>query len=1396
MRFTGERYLPSLGWPVLSLEHWHRYLFAKPWATDKQVLDIACGEGYGSHLLSQTAARVVGVDVDPETIQHASTTYRRKNLEFCLGDCAGIPIDGQHVFDVVVSFETMEHLSPTPQIAFLREVKRLLNPDGVFLVSSPNKRLYSAASGTENPFHRQEYDVEELRLLLQNHFQHVRLLGQKVYPMSYVWDLDPTSAVCAEYGLQFTDGEFRPSPPDKQVLYALAVCTDGALAPSHNSLLLDLSEKTLQSRSELEHHIQASEARQQVALATAGRDREHAVAELRKILHGSDSQVRTLGSSLLQARTQCAALQAQLQAQAPELQRLRAIEDSPSWRHFQKGLGVLQRLLPPHTRRGELCRKLLDQSEPVSPPGPPSQPPKEAADEAADPSLLDVLRFPEEERPRVSVLISVFNQWPLTYACLRSILGNTHGIPYEVVLVDDASSDATAQVLTKVLGITSVRNAVNRGFLHSCNRGLEHCRGELVLYLNNDTQVTAGWLAALVDTLDKESSIGAVGAKLVHTNGRLQEAGSIIWSDGSVIGYGRGADPNESCFNYQRDVDYCSAACLLVRKTLLAQLGGFDSRYAPGYYEDTDLCLGIRSLGFRVVYQPASTVIHHENASSSFQDALVRTATNQKIFVDNWAGLLRRQSLRGDWNVLRARDIRPGKRALFFDDRVPVAHLGCGHPRSQWMLRFLAELGYVCTFFPLSDAVAHQPDTREFQDLGVEMCVGEHVHLDQFLEERRGLYDLVVVSRPHNAARVSERVRHVFPNAWLIYDAQCISAAREILRRQIVGAPLDSNSQAGLLAEEAALMRLADTIVAVSEEEKRQIEQLGCGPVHVWGNPVSARPPELDFDQRADLLFVGGFLDPGCSNEDAATYFVREVFPLVQRELRCRLTIAGTNHVPAVSALASRDICVTGRVEDLRPHYERARIFIAPTRFAAGVPQKVQDAWGHGLPAVVTPLIAKQLEVVDGDGLLIGAGPEEFAARIIALYRDPVLWRSLQQRGLEHVRRRCSPEQMRKTLEEIIRATMVDEAALTEPVRQQCPVNQMPRPRSLMVRLDLTNKCNLACLPCTLRDNRRASHEDPGEMDLGLFTRIAEQVFPHASAVALSCEAEPLLHSRLLDVLDVVGQHRGPVYRITTNGALLDEQTTEVLLASGVQEIYLSVDGATAGTYERIRRNASFQQVTAAIGRIARWKETRGANRHDSPLLQINYTLMHSTLDELPRMVELCREWQVDRLVAQHIYGVDVNGLQRESLVDAPAKSDAVLGMCQDLCDKYGIRTLFPQPFESGAAKTPTSEAAPAVALDCYAPWRILRIRWNGDVYPCDLWRGPGLGSLKTQTFADIWNRPQYMRLRWDHARCRPTHPNCRGCNTVTTENIEGLAVTSQISFTPVAALHFGNGRT
>ncbi|HET7925690.1 MAG TPA: glycosyltransferase, partial [Rhodanobacteraceae bacterium] len=216
---------------------------------------------------------------------------------------------------------------------------------------------------------------------------------------------------------------------------------------------------------------------------------------------------------------------------------------------------------------------------------------------------------PTSATPHVSIVIPVYDKVAYTSACLRSLAEHAGAIPFEVIVVDDCSNDRTQERLADVEGIRVLRNAENLGFIGSCNAGAAAARGELVLFLNNDTRVTAGWLEALVRCLDEAPDAGLVGAKLIYPDGRLQEAGGIVFDDASGWNYGRFDDPDDPRYAFRREADYCSGAAILLRTDLFRRLGGFDTRYAPAYYEDTDLAFAVRAAGYKVWYEPASTVV-------------------------------------------------------------------------------------------------------------------------------------------------------------------------------------------------------------------------------------------------------------------------------------------------------------------------------------------------------------------------------------------------------------------------------------------------------------------------------------------------------------------------------------------------------------------------------------------------------------------------------------------------------------------------------------------------------------------------------------------------------------------------------------------------------------------
>jgi GT2 family glycosyltransferase/glycosyltransferase involved in cell wall biosynthesis/SAM-dependent methyltransferase len=249
MEFTGERYVPDVDRPELAYAHWHRYFYAAEWAAGKSVLDIGCGEGYGCSLLAEKATKVVGLDADPTTVAYAAATYARPHLHFIAGLAEAIPIGGEHVFDLVVCFETIEHLDRDQQAACAAAIKRLLKPDGLFLVSTPDKQLYNRGQPQGNPFHRHEFTRDEFAGYLQNTFASVHLLGQKVYPVSYVWPIASPLRSASEHQVAFAGRQFVPAGTDrKENRYLIAVCSNGRQKAPHGSVLLDVSERATQGR--------------------------------------------------------------------------------------------------------------------------------------------------------------------------------------------------------------------------------------------------------------------------------------------------------------------------------------------------------------------------------------------------------------------------------------------------------------------------------------------------------------------------------------------------------------------------------------------------------------------------------------------------------------------------------------------------------------------------------------------------------------------------------------------------------------------------------------------------------------------------------------------------------------------------------------------------------------------------------------------------------------------------------------------------------------------------------------------------------------------------------------------------------------------------------------------
>jgi GT2 family glycosyltransferase/glycosyltransferase involved in cell wall biosynthesis len=640
------------------------------------------------------------------------------------------------------------------------------------------------------------------------------------------------------------------------------------------------------------------------------------------------------------------------------------------------------------------------------------------ADFLSDPTAG--LRFALSPEPTVSIVVLTYNRAAYTYRCLEAILRHAD-VAYELIIVDNASQDETRPLLERLENVIILRNPINEGFGGGCNQAAQIAKGRYLLLLNNDAALTAGCLRALVDTVTRVSDCGAVGCKIITLDGRLQEAGSIIWDDGATQGYGRQGNPSAPEFSYLREVDYCSAACLLVRADVWKRIGGFDHRYHPAYFEDADLCMSIRALGLRVLYQPAAVALHQEHTSSSPRNARTLMFRNRTLFAEKWSHKLASQPLAATRDVLRARDRAPYPALLVIDDRIDSPDYGSGMGRTWAALTMLADMPYRVTYIPLWDPTPREPMLTELQQLGIEVIAG-HLKLKKFARERANFYDALIVSRPHNMHRAAGILRQRFPKAPLIYDAEALYFVREELRAAVLGRKLNLMATREQRALETTLLRAADLVIAVSEHERDMILSLVPeldGRVFVWGHPAAVRPTRCPFDARSGVLFIGSFPFADSPNEHAVSWLLDNVFPAVAHQLTCTFRIVG--RAPEVlQRRASGSVDFAGFVPDLEPEYDRHRIFVVPNQFSAGIPLKLIEAMSRGIPAVVSELTARQLGLVDGEAVLIGRTPEEFARKIARLYGDPALWQLVRDGALRYVAQHCDPEKLKAELRDLL----------------------------------------------------------------------------------------------------------------------------------------------------------------------------------------------------------------------------------------------------------------------------------------------------------------------------------------------------------------------------------------
>lgn len=640
--------------------------------------------------------------------------------------------------------------------------------------------------------------------------------------------------------------------------------------------------------------------------------------------------------------------------------------------------------------------------------------------------------------PRVSIIIPVYNQVAYTKQCLESIKKSTGIRDYEIIVADDASADETAAYLDSLGGaVRVVRNRENMGFIRNCNNAASQAQGEYLVFLNNDTIPQQGWLEALIELAEADMRVGIVGAKMIWPDGRLLEAASVVFSDGSAWNFGRGDTPDRPKYNHVREVDYVSGGCMLVRKAVWNELGGFDTRYCPAYYDDIDLCFAARKAGFKVLYTPFSRIIHFEGMTGGrdvTKGVKHYQVINQEKFRHKWTSELSHQYENSPRNVNRASWRGEGKRVLWIDHSFPLPNFNSGCLRMNHLMKTMVALGHKITYAALVnndpgnyrvemqkmgvETVSLGYENWEFADVIKKNSVIETILYALEINSKR--YDIVYFSFYWVAIHFIDQISRRLPNAMIYVDSHDIHFLRTQREAELYGDEVHVLRAKQTKIDELAVYSKADAVLTVTEQDRDVLaRELAHKPVFLMPNVHDVIKRERGFDERKDLLFVGGFNHT--PNVDAMLYFCKEIFPKVKERLPgVRLWIVGSNPTNEVKNLRNASVTVTGWVDKTKPYLDSCRISIAPIRYGAGMKGKIGEAMSHGLPVITTQIGGEGMGIVNGEHALVADSVDEWVEAIARLYNDPELWNRLSTNGQHLMSERYSSDTMRKRAERLL----------------------------------------------------------------------------------------------------------------------------------------------------------------------------------------------------------------------------------------------------------------------------------------------------------------------------------------------------------------------------------------
>lgn len=622
------------------------------------------------------------------------------------------------------------------------------------------------------------------------------------------------------------------------------------------------------------------------------------------------------------------------------------------------------------------------------------------------------LALPKVDKPDVSIVIPVHNKFELTYHSLASLILAWNKTSFEVIVVDDCSTDRTTELAEIVENCRVITNEHNLGFLRNCNKAAKEARGDYLVMLNNDTEVTSGWLDELIDTFTRFDGVGMAGSKLIYPDGKLQEAGGIVWGNGQPWNLGNRGNPRAPEWNYSRQADYLSGASLMVPRAVWEEVGGFSDEFAPAYYEDTDLAFKIRDHGYKTVYAPYSVVVHFEGMSNGRDETKgikKNQALNAPKFRAKWIDAYVNNGQPSFDNVPINKDRGVAYRVLMIDYTVPRPDHDAGSYAAVQEIRLLQANGCKVSF--VAENLAHLGKyTDALQKMGVECFYAPfHTSIHQVLETRGKEFDLVYITRYDVAERHLPAVRQ-HTRAKVLFNNADLHFLRE-LRAALAAGNRDLSGPLATRDRELALMRQVDGILSYNPTEHAVIVSHNLKGDNLFICPwvLDGRGHHTPFEVRSGLAFLGGYRHH--PNVDAVKFFVEQVMPLLRKRLPgVAFHIYGSHMPDSFKEYEAEDVILEGFVENLDDVFESARIMVAPLLSGAGIKGKVLEGMSAGIPQVLTPVAAEATGLTHGVSAMVVESPQAWVDAIVELYTDEQRWQQMSQNALSLARSNYSFE--------------------------------------------------------------------------------------------------------------------------------------------------------------------------------------------------------------------------------------------------------------------------------------------------------------------------------------------------------------------------------------------------